>query len=355
MPRHLSLEVGLVVIGRNEGSRLVECLRSRPAGLPAVYVDSGSIDGSSEVARVRGLETVQLDRSAPFTAARARNAGAERLFARWPEVRLVQFLDGDCTLVDGWLEPAVQVLQRRPGLAAVCGRRRERYPNASIFNQLCDLEWDQPPGETDAFGGDVLLRAMAFREVGGFNPTLIAGEEPELALRLRRRGWKILRLPAEMAEHDAAIYRAEQWWRRSVRAGFAYAEGAALHGRCPERYCLRETARCWFWAALLPTLALGLLRPSRGGSLLLGLGYAWPGLRAYQTIRRRGRSAADARLYALACLVGKLPELVGQLSYWTSRLRNARRTLIEYHAPEQPVARRGQARDELPRRAESAD
>ena len=39
----------------------------------------------------------------------------------------------------------------------------------------------------------------------GFNATLIAGEEPELCLRLRQKGWEIWRLDAEMTLHDAAM------------------------------------------------------------------------------------------------------------------------------------------------------
>ena len=36
-----------------------------------------------------------------------------------------------------------------------------------------------------------MMRASAIREVGGYDPTLIAGEEPEMCYRLRHRGWRI--------------------------------------------------------------------------------------------------------------------------------------------------------------------
>ena len=100
--------IGVVAIGRNEGERLRRCLEcARPAwALTIVYVDSGSTDDSIALARSRGVEVVELDMSAPFSAARARNAGFERLSQIDPGVRFVQFLDGDCEVADGWLDRA---------------------------------------------------------------------------------------------------------------------------------------------------------------------------------------------------------------------------------------------------------
>jgi hypothetical protein len=46
------------------------------------------------------------------------------------------------------------------------GRRRERFPEASVYNRLCDLEWDTSIGEARSCGGDFLARAGAFRDAG---------------------------------------------------------------------------------------------------------------------------------------------------------------------------------------------
>ena len=68
--------IGVVVIGRNEGQRLERCLRSLAQGADKVmYVDSGSTDGSLQLAANLGVEVLALDMSTPFTAARARNEG----------------------------------------------------------------------------------------------------------------------------------------------------------------------------------------------------------------------------------------------------------------------------------------
>lgn len=327
-------DLGIVIIGRNEGDRLWRCLHSASAGSgPVVYVDSGSTDGSVGLARSLRAEVVNLDTSIPFTAARARNAGLDRLLELAPELALVQFVDGDCEVVPGWLETARQALRDRPDLVAVCGRRRECFPGAYHYNRLCDLEWDTPVGETTACGGDAMFRVAALRAVGGFRASMIAGEEPELCTRLRAAGGKVGRLDAEMTRHDAAMTRFRQWWRRTVRAGHAFAEGHWLHRRGSVRLWVRETRSNWFWGLVLPVIALTAAWWTSGLSLLLLVGYPVLGLRIYRHGRRRGWSRSDSRLYAAFCVLGKFPAMLGQLKFHTNRLLARRTALIEYKPP----------------------
>jgi hypothetical protein len=133
----------------------------------------------------------------------------------------VQFIDGDCQLVSGWLDAATGFLEQHSDYAVACGRRRERFPEQSLYNRLCDVEWDTPIGDATACGGDALIRVKAFVEVDGYRDDLIAGEEPEMCFRMRQGRWKIYRLDVEMTWHDAAITQFGQWWRRCKRAGFA--------------------------------------------------------------------------------------------------------------------------------------
>jgi glycosyltransferase involved in cell wall biosynthesis len=198
------VNIGVVVIGRNEGERLRKCLASvaRQTG-KVVYVDSGSTDNSVEIAESLGAVVVNLDMMRPFTAARARNEGFMRLREAAPDLAYVQFVDGDCEILPGWLEEAALFLDEHPDVAAVCGRLRERFPERSVYNMLCDIEWNTPVGEAKACGGNAMLRADALSQAGKYREDLIAGEEPELCVRLRASGWKIWRLAAEMALHDA--------------------------------------------------------------------------------------------------------------------------------------------------------
>ncbi|MGL4884047.1 MAG: glycosyltransferase family 2 protein [Waterburya sp.] len=323
--------VGLVIIGRNEGDRLHRCLLSvikQTSNI--VYVDSGSTDGSIQMAKSLGIDVVELDLSIPFTAARARNAGFSRLVEMNRQVELVQFVDGDCEIFPKWLKTGQKVLETNPDLAVVCGRRRERFPDQTIYNRLCDIEWDTPIGEATACGGDAMMRVFAFEQVRGYNPALIAGEEPELCVRLRQQGWKILRIDADMTLHDAAMTKFSQWWQRSLRAGHAYAQGAWLHGSSSERHWVKESKSIWFWGLILPLMALGGGLFSQGWSLLLLLGYPLMGYKIYRHVKQRNYSLKDTIFYTLSCLVSKFPQAQGQIQFHINRLLKRKIHLIEY-------------------------
>jgi len=326
--------VGVVAIGRNEGERLKRCLESLdPAARPTVYVDSGSSDGSPGLARSLGAKVVDLDLSVPFTAARARNAGLARLLAVAPEVEYVQFVDGDCEVDPDWIPAATAALDKEPKLAVVCGRRRERFPEATVYNRLCDLEWDTPVGEADACGGDALMRVAAVRAAGGYREDLIAGEEPELCVRVRANGGRVVRLAAEMTRHDAAMTRFGQWWTRNVRAGHAFAEVSRLHTGSPYGIWRREARSNWFWGLGLPAVALVAAPFTWGLSLLLLIGYVVLFWKIARSRRRRGDDRRTARLYARYCVLSKFPQTVGQVRYWRGRLFGRRTRLIEYKGP----------------------
>lgn len=323
--------LGFVVIGRNEGERLRHCLASIPPNTTVVYVDSGSTDGSLEWARAHGTAVVALDMATPFTAARARNAGFRRLMQAAPNLIYVQFVDGDCELAPGWPGRAACYLDAQPQVCAVFGRRRERDPEQSIYNFLCDLEWDGPIGENKAFGGDVMLRSSALQAAGGYREDLIAGEEPELSVRLRAGGWTIVRIDAEMTLHDAAMTRFAQWWRRYQRSGFAFAEGAALHGGAPERHWVWEARRAVLWGLAAPlacaTLTLASM-PFGGWGALSWLIFPAQALRLF--LRGGHRPASERGVIALFQVLGRFPEAQGWLKYWSSRLKGRKPVLIEY-------------------------
>ncbi len=310
--------VAAVVIGRNEGARLRACLASLQGQVGRiVYVDSGSSDGSVAHARAVGATVVALDMARPFTAARARNAGLAVLEG---DVDLVQLVDGDCVMTEGWIARAEAFLAAHPDVAVICGNRRELHPEASIYNRLIDREWQGPSGEVRACGGDAMMRLGAVEAVGGFNPALIAGEEPDLCLRLRRAGWRIWRLDAAMTWHDAAMMRFGQWWARSRRAGHAFAEGAALHGRTPERHWVAETARALIWGAAAPLL-IGVLALIQPWALVLALIYP------AQLARLAAR---EGLTWAIFNMLGKVAEAQGALGYYLNRARRKRSALMEY-------------------------
>jgi len=227
----------------------------------------------------------------------------------------------------------------------VCGRRRERFPDASVYNKLCDMEWDTPAGRARYCGGDAIVRVVAFRQVNGYDTSVIAGEEPEMCFRLRAAGWEVWRVDAEMTLHDAAMTRLGQWWTRNVRAGHAYAEGAAMHGRSTEHYCAREVRSNWIWGAVLPatcvvaTIALLFIAPRWSWIGVLPLLVLYPLLLALVAVQRTrcGATLSDALIYGCAVTAGKFAQASGQLRYILNKRRGRRATIIEYKNADRPA------------------
>jgi GT2 family glycosyltransferase len=324
--------VAIIAIGRNEGDRLKSCLRAAMAGArTVVYVDSGSEDGSAQYAASVGCIVVQLDPAQPFSAARARNEGFASVMEHEPDVDFVQFVDGDCDLVDGWLECGVEALDERQDVAIVCGHVREIRPEASVYNRLCDLEWQQQPGQTRSSGGRFMIRRAVFIAAGGFRPDVIAAEDDEFCIRVRRLGWKILLLDTPMARHDMAMTHFSEWWRRTRRTGHAYAHVAAIHGKGEERYFVRDCRRVWLWALVLPASALCLAPFTYGLSLVaMPILYMLQFFRIYLGGRKRGWGNGDALVYALFTVIAKFPMLEGLLEYNWRQRRGHAMTIIEY-------------------------
>lgn len=316
-------QLGLVAIGRNEGDRLKACLRSVPPGIPIAYVDSGSTDGSVTFARSLGATVLQLDTHQTFTAARARNEGFTKLLVERPDLEFVQFVDGDCELEIGWLTESMAFLAANDGYGAVCGRRRERFPEASFYNRMCDDEWNTPIGDALACGGDALYRVPAIVDAGGFDPLVVAGEEPELCFRLRSKDWKIRRLDIPMTIHDANMMHVLQWWMRSVRSGYGYAQvwrktktsgGPAIYGR--------QVVSALFWTLGIPVLAVVLAILFGPWALL-----AAPGAWMIQIVRLGLRFGWRKGALLLG---GKVAESVGALRYAITALCGGAQGAILY-------------------------
>lgn len=334
-------KLGLVVIGRNEGERLARCLKSVRTIPNRVYVDSGSTDGSVALARREAVTVVELPQPPPFTAARARNCGVARLLADNPDLEFVQMVDGDCEVQTGWIEKAAAVLRAEPKLAGVFGRLRERYPERSIYNALCDDEWNTPIGDATSVGGIAMFRIAALREVDFYNATMIAGEEPDMGMRLRRLGWRLLRIDVEMAVHDAALARFGQWWRRARRSGHAYGELAFRHPDACDPNWPHSVRSIAAWGGVMPTLllvammlALTVNRSWWIAAALLLLPWPLRMLQLTQRERRRGLGIRVARASGILLMVAKLPQFLGLLGYHRDRLSGRTSRLIEHKGAE---------------------
>lgn len=312
-----------VVIGRNEGARLERCLRSLLPHVPrVVYVDSGSTDRSVAIATDLGVEVVRLRDDLPFSASRARNTGYAAVRARWSRVEFVQFLDGDMELLDGWIDRSVEAFDSEPALAAVCGERREKDPRRSIYNRICDVEWRVVASAPEVnFGGDVMIRADVFDKVGGYDDSVIAAEDDELALRLRRSGHAVVRLDAPSVLHDADMHNVAEWWRRSVRCGHAYAQVGSLHGDGHERKFVRPLRRAVVSGGAIPAAFVVGALFTNGLSLAGFALYPLDAVRIAIGTRRQGYSWPDSAAWGASCAFGVLPQAFGAIRYLCSQRR----------------------------------
>jgi glycosyltransferase involved in cell wall biosynthesis len=319
-------EVGVVVIGRNEGQRLILCLESiLRVGVPCVYVDSQSSDGSVEEAETRGVATVVLDDSAPINASRARNTGFEKIVEAFPHIRYIHFIDADCELNANWLEEACQTLDNEKDVSIVAGRLHEKHRNQTIYMRLCDIDWYITPGYAKKCGGIFTVRRKVYAELNGFDTSLIAGADPEFCDRLNQQGGKVLILEADMGTHDSAMTRFSQWWKRCVKVGFGYVNRLG--------WAASQTKSIGFWGLILPLMiaASSLLFSSL---FIFGvLVYLIQVLRIYMGDVDIGTdSAYDRWLYAAFCVLAKFPQALGFIRFYTNKIQGRRQKIIEYKA-----------------------
>jgi len=322
--------LSVVIIGRNEGERLERCILSAQAvegwtPTEILYVDSASTDRSPELANRLGATLLPLPPGS-FTAARARNLGWRRASGE-----VVLFLDGDTILNADFPLAALTELRKNPTNAAAWGHRREVCPCLSIYVRVLDLDWIYRPGETLFFGGDVLVRRTALEAVNGFDETLIAGEEPEMCRRMRSLGWHIQHIDAPMTLHDLAITRFSQYWRRSQRAGYAFAAVSARFRATSDPFWSNEARRNWvrglFWL-ISPTVALAAsiaFRSPWPSTLWLLLLLALAARSAWQ-YRWKQAPWTTLLLYGFHSHLQQVPIFFGQIQF----LLNRNRALMEY-------------------------
>ncbi len=323
--------VGAVIIGRNEGERLVRALHAAlPHVARAVYVDSNSNDKSVENAHEIGVHTIAL-KDGPFTAARGRQTGLEALLAEMPALEFVQFIDGDCVMDPDWIDAGVEFLDEHPKVAAVSGRWREEFPERTIYNRLTNVDWHAEPGPAPYPGGNSLCRVAALRDIGGWRTDLIAGEDPDLGFRLTEHGWSSHRLAHEMVLHDINMRSFRAFWKREQRSGYCYAQVGWMHRNGPGKPWVKRAASALIYGLFLPMLILALTFVFWPAAIVLALLYARVWWSLFRRARRIDEDVADR--YASLILLCKVSQAIGVLRSILDGLFRRDRRLIEYKGP----------------------
>lgn len=254
--------LSVVVIARNEARNVGRCVRSALAavvpfpGTEIILVDSASTDGTIDIARQFPISIIQLQPHWPLTPGAGRYLGTRATSGEY-----VLFLDGDTELYSGWLPEALDFLRRHPEAGGVGGTGDEFYINehGQLTGEVLHRYQVQQVTEVKTLGGDGLYRRLALDKVGTFHPYLALYEEAELALRLRRAGYTLWRLPLPMAKHFSLPRGTFREAVRRFRVGFYPRAGWTL--RVAYKNGLAGQFICEFLMNYVIT----------GGYLLLGL------------------------------------------------------------------------------------
>ena len=325
--------VSVVVIGKNEGMRLERCLKSvrrmscKGFRTEVIYVDSGSIDNSIELANRLGATTIALNSLHP-TAALGRNVGW-----RLAQGNFILFLDGDTVLDPHFVAESLPDFTEKT--AVVWGHRRELFPSASVYQRVLDLDWVYKAGESAFCGGDALFLRKVLERTDGFDVNLIAGEEPELCQRILELGYVIQHVDRAMTGHDLGMMRFGQYWRRATRAGHAYAEVSDRFATSAKAFWTQESRSNYFRASVL---VLSAVSASVATLLLARL---WPFAFWSTTFcMLAGQTAWKARwkssdwtvllLYGFHSHLQHIPICLGQLRYRLNRQQGRQASLFEY-------------------------
>ncbi len=284
------------------------------------YVSRGySEEGAQIAARFDEVEVLTLHTAYPTPGAQ-RNLGW-----RSGDAPFVQLLDADTTLVpDFWTRAMAQF---RQGVAAVRGRREERYPEASAYNWIADVEWNPPPGKCDAFGHDVLIRRSSLETTGGYDEELVGGEEVELSHRVVQEGYTILHLDASMTRHDLVMDSPIPYWRAAYRNGYGFAAVTFRHRKHEKRYWIAELDRI----ALRGGAAIALIVLALLWTLwtLLGLVLLIPALALLLAQKLMGRqrfakshylSQSRSAVYAWHCAFVVVPQFFGIIRFFIAKI-----------------------------------
>ncbi len=327
-------ELSVVIIGRNEGERLIRCIHSvqhmhSPPEMEIIYVDSNSTDGSPEHAKNLGAKVLTVKPERP-SAALGRNAGW-----RIATASFVLFLDGDTMVDPDFVDKALTQLKSMPQVAIVWGNLQELHPEVSIYQRILNLDWIYPTGFVEFSGGNALMRREVLLQVDGFNADLIAGEEPEMCNRIRALGHKILHINEPMGLHDLGMTQWSQYWKRATRTGFAYAEISERFKHSQLPLWRREMLKNFLQGGILVGLfILGLLFSIIHMNILpfvftltiltlLGIRSAWKA-------RWKSNEKWTLFLYGLHSQFQHIPMTIGQISYYYKRWRGKKQGLIEY-------------------------
>jgi N-acetylglucosaminyl-diphospho-decaprenol L-rhamnosyltransferase len=226
---NLPPEASIIIVTYRSADVIGSCLDSiESAGSVSrevFVVDNASTDGTAERVRTR-YPSVQLIANSDNRGFSAANNQAIPLCRG----RYLYFLNPDAELAGGCLETAVRHMDENPavGLAGT----KVVYPDGSM-QETISLRY---PGQKHAaeelkglpgaiacvLGASMIVRADLIRAIGGFDEDyFLYGEDQELCLRIRQRGYEIGYIGEAVVRHigghsERASASADRWRRKTL-------------------------------------------------------------------------------------------------------------------------------------------
>jgi cellulose synthase/poly-beta-1,6-N-acetylglucosamine synthase-like glycosyltransferase len=233
--RDAAPRIDVIIAARNEEALLASCLESLLSQdyprekVRITVVDNASTDGTAGIA---AHYPVQLRREARPGAAAARNRALEE-----SDAELIAFLDAHCVLNSQWLvrmaahftDEAVGGCQARIDNRA-SNPRLQRYLTRSGLLANTRVLDDTVRGELNIYpwilSGNSMYRRSAVQTVGGFDESLPACEDVDLAWRVVLLGYRL-----EYEDAAVAVHHNSDSWRGFLTKAKRYGEGSAVLAR----------------------------------------------------------------------------------------------------------------------------
>nr|WP_321409395.1 glycosyltransferase family 2 protein [uncultured Carboxylicivirga sp.] len=226
------MNISFIVIGRNEGERLIKCLNSIRLSIETlnleaeiIYVDSQSTDHSIEIAK-KQFDCRVFKITGKYNSAIARNIGVNE-----SKSENLIFLDGDMELQSSFL-PVILDEKGDLKYEFVSGNFVNYY--YSIDGNLIHQDYYKKiycaeDSYQSTTGGLFAIKRKLWNDVGGMNVKFKKGQDLDLGYRLARKGFLLLRKKEVMAVHHTIDYQEVKRLWKSFQSGAAVYPRAILY------------------------------------------------------------------------------------------------------------------------------
>lgn len=246
--------ISAVIPVRNKARFIERCIGSviqaslHRADCEVIVVENGSTDGTAEQVDALFAGRASVIHSSATTVAMARNEGARR--ARGS---IICFLDSDVLVPSDFFERVDRVFQM-PVAAAGC---TVALPQTGWITRTWGDLHDRGVANLTSLinSADCCVRAEPFWQVGGFDQSLVTGEDADLCLRLIEAGYQLLEAPMLQVVHLDNPESLAAFARKEVWHGLG--AGATVRSNRVDRPFVMTLAHGLLMAVGLLVLALG--------------------------------------------------------------------------------------------------